>query len=61
MPSQHKHPPIPFRPPGPERDWLLKYAADNDVPVNSVLTEALREYRARVERETWQADLAEHS
>ena len=47
MSSQHKHNPIPFRPPSPEREWLLRYAADTGRPVNAILTEALSEYRSR--------------
>jgi hypothetical protein len=47
MPSQHKHPPISFRPPEDLRDWLMKHAAATGQAVNRVVTEALSEYRAR--------------
>lgn len=45
MPNQHKHPPIPFRPPEGDRAWLLAYAAATERPVNAILAEALAEYR----------------
>jgi hypothetical protein len=49
MPSQHKHTPIRFRPPGADRSWLLDYSERNELPVNAVLTEALQQFRARME------------
>ena len=47
MPSQHKHNPVPFRPPEGDRSWLLTYAEATGQPVNAVLVAALGEYRAR--------------
>jgi hypothetical protein len=49
MPSQHKHPPIAFRPPEGDRTWLLEYAAATGLPVNRVIAEALAAYRASKE------------
>jgi hypothetical protein len=49
MPSQHRHPPIGFRPPEADRAWLLAQAKEWDMAVNQLLTRALREYRARWE------------
>jgi hypothetical protein len=49
MPSQHKHPPIPFRPPEGDRSWLLAYAKQAGLPVNRVLALALAAYRRQVE------------
>ena len=47
MPSQHKHNPIPFRPPEGDRSWLLEHAAMRGQAVNAVLVAALGEYRVR--------------
>jgi hypothetical protein len=49
MPSKHKYPPIPFRPPEGDRSWLLEYAKASDQAVNAVLAQALREFRERRE------------
>jgi hypothetical protein len=49
MPSQHKHQPIPFRPPEGDRLWLAAYAEQVGRPVNAILTEALVGYRRSVE------------
>jgi len=46
MPSQHKHPPVAFRPPEGDRAWLLDYARRTGKPVGRVLTEALAAFRA---------------
>ena len=46
MPSQHKHPPVSFRPPEADRAWLLAYAKAESRPVNAVLVDALARYRA---------------
>lgn len=46
MPSQHKHPPISVRLPEGDRAWLMEYAEATGRAVNSVLTEAVAEYRA---------------
>jgi hypothetical protein len=45
MPSQHKHPPVSFRPPEADRAWLLEHAKKAGKPVNAVLTAALAAYR----------------
>jgi hypothetical protein len=45
--DRHKYAPIRFRPPEPDRLWLLEQAAKTGRPVNAVLAEALAEYRAR--------------
>jgi len=45
MPSQHKHPPIGFRPPEADRAWLLEHARLTGKPVNRILAEALAAYR----------------
>lgn len=50
MPSQHKHAPIPFRPPEGDRAWLLQHAEWTGRAVNAVLTAALSEYRIRYEQ-----------
>lgn len=44
MPSQHKHRPIPFRPPEGDRQRLLAYAEQTGQPVNRILAEALSIY-----------------
>ena len=41
MPSQHKHPPVPFRPTEAQRDRLLRYAEATGLPVNRILRDAL--------------------
>ena len=46
MPSQHKHPPVSFRPPEADRAWLLEHAKAEGKAVNAVLAEALAQYRA---------------
>lgn len=49
MPSQHKYSPVSFRPPEADRAWLIEQAREWGMPVNELLTRALREYRARWE------------
>ena len=49
MPSQHKYPPISFRPPEADRARLLQRVADTGEKVNAVLAKALREYLDRLE------------
>ncbi len=44
MPNQHKHAPIPFRPPERDRARLLAYAERTGQPVNRILAEALTVY-----------------
>jgi hypothetical protein len=51
MPSQHKHPPVSFRPPETDRLWLFTYAKTAGKAVNAVLAEALAAYRAEKERD----------
>ena len=51
MPSQHKHPPIAFRPPEGDRAWLLAYAKATGKPANRILAEALAAYRAEHDAE----------
>jgi hypothetical protein len=48
MSSQHKHPPISFRPPEADRARLLQHAADTGEKVNAILTKALAEYLNRL-------------
>jgi hypothetical protein len=45
MPSQHKHPPIQFRPTVRNRAWLLEEAGETKRPVNAILNEALAGHR----------------
>ena len=47
MSSQHKHPPISFRPPEADRARLLRHVAETGEKVNAVLTKALAEYLDR--------------
>lgn len=49
MPDRHKHTPVRFRPPEPDRLWLLQLADKTGRAVNAILTEALSEYRSRRE------------
>lgn len=44
MPSQHKNPPIAFRPPEGDRVRLLAHAEAAGRPVNAVIAEAVRRY-----------------
>lgn len=56
MPSQHKHPPIAFRPPEGDRLWLTGHAKQTGRPVNAILAQALSEYRQRNDHEGMQDD-----
>ena len=49
MSGQHKHNPIPFRPPEDDRAWLLEHAEETARAVNAILAEALAAYRKRNE------------
>lgn len=49
MPSQHKHPPVSFRPPEADRRWLLEHAKATGKAVNAVLAAALAAYRKQKE------------
>lgn len=49
MADRHKHPPIRFRPPEPDRLWLMERAEETGRAVNAILAEALAEHRARIE------------
>ena len=52
MPSQHRHPPIPFRPPEGDRVRLLAYAERTGQPVNRILATALAAYLNAAESAT---------
>ena len=47
MSGQHKHSPLRFRPPGPEREWLEARKAETGEPMNAILTLAVRALMAR--------------
>jgi len=49
MPSQHKYPPVSFRPPEADRRWLYEHAKQTGQPVNAVLAAALAAYRKEQE------------
>lgn len=49
MPSQHKYPPLRFRPPEDDRIWLIDLAEKTGRAVNAILADALREYRHGVD------------
>lgn len=51
MSSQHKHPPISFRPPEADRVRLLQHVAATGEKVNAVLARALAEYLDRREKQ----------
>ena len=51
MPNQHKHSPIPFRPPEGDRSRLLAYAERTGQPVNRILADALAAYLDAVAKE----------
>jgi predicted DNA-binding protein len=44
MPSQHKHPPVSFRPPEALRERLLAHAAETGSPVGAIITAAVEAY-----------------
>ena len=44
MPSQHKYPPIAYRPPVAVREPLLARAEQDGRAVSAIITEALRAY-----------------
>jgi hypothetical protein len=44
VPSQHKHSPIPFRPPEGDRARLVALAERTGQPVNRILAAALAAY-----------------
>ena len=48
MPSQHKHPPVSFRPAEADRAWLLAYSEATGIPVNRILADALTVFRAQL-------------
>lgn len=48
-PSQHKHPPLSFRPKDNDRAWLYEYAKATSQPVSRILADALAAYRAAKE------------
>ncbi len=47
--SAHEQPPIPFRPPEDDREWLLAHAEKTGKPVNAILRIALSDYRAKTD------------
>lgn len=49
MADRHKNQPLRFRPPEPERLWLVSYQEKTGQPMNAILTEAVRRLRAEVE------------
>ncbi len=55
MGGPHKHNPIPFRPgvkpgdPDGDRDWLAAYATETGRPVSAIVSEAVAEYREKVD------------
>ena len=44
MPSQHKYPPIGFRPPAALRERLVAHAAETGRPVGAIVTAAVDAY-----------------
>jgi hypothetical protein len=52
MPNQHKRPPLCFRPPAADHDWLLERERVTGKSRNAILTEALAAYRETTERAT---------
>jgi len=52
MPDRHKHTPLRFRPPEPERLWLMDHHEKTGRPVNAILTDALSEYRERHDQDS---------
>ena len=50
MPSQHKTNPVTFRPPEDDRVWLYGHAEATGRRVGRFCSQALAEYRERVER-----------
>jgi hypothetical protein len=48
--DRHKHPPLRFRPPEPERLWLLVYQERTGKPMNAILTEAVQRLQADIEQ-----------
>lgn len=49
MSDRHKTSPLRFRPPEPERLWLAAYQEQTGLPMNAILTEAVRALRAATE------------
>ena len=47
MADRHKYAPVRFRPPEPDRLWLMERAEKTGRAVNAILADALAEYRAR--------------
>lgn len=48
--DRHKASPVTFRPPAGDRAWLVDYAKATGMSVGSILSVALRMYRAALER-----------
>lgn len=49
MIDRHKANPVTFRPPEGDRTWLYAHAKATSQSVGAILTEALAEYRARLD------------
>lgn len=59
MPNVHRSNPVQFRPPADDREWLLARAEATGLPVNAILTQALREYREKTAREAARPEAAQ--
>lgn len=57
MPGQHKHPPLRFRPPAAEREYLEARAERTGEPVNAILTAAVRALMATDEAHAGEAQM----
>ena len=61
MPDQHKQNPVTFRPgikpgdPDGDRDWLYAHAKETGRTVGEILSEALAEKRASIEKAAYDA------
>ena len=49
MASQHKHPPLSYRPPkdSGDEEWIRAYAGQAGTSIKAVFTESVREFRER--------------
>jgi hypothetical protein len=55
-PDRHKNQPLRFRPPEPERLWLLDYQQRSGKPMNKILTDAVRALQAITPDLAWVPD-----
>ena len=48
MTSQHKHPPLSYRPPkdSGDEEWLRQHAKQTGRSINAIFADAVRRYRA---------------